>query len=50
MLNGDGNENGKKSIVLISEKTTFHVQDIFFYISLPLFVKLLASSAGFTVR
>ena len=43
MLNGDGNENGKKLIVLISEKTTF------FYISLPLFVKLLASSAGFTV-
>ena len=23
MLNGDGNENGKKLIVLISEKTTF---------------------------
>ena len=49
MLNGDSNENGKKLIVLISEKTTFHVQDTFFYISLPLFVKLLASSAGFTV-
>ena len=49
MLNGDGNENGKKSIGLISEKITFHVQDTFFYNSLPQFVKLLASSAGFTV-
>ena len=49
MPKGDSNENGKKSIVLISEQTTFHVQDTFFYISLPLFVKLLASSAGFTV-
>ena len=42
MLSGEGSENGKKkqktktTIVLISKKTTMHVQHTFLYISLPL--------------
>ena len=35
MLNGDGNKNGKKSIGLMSKKTTtLHVEHIFLYITL----------------
>ena len=33
--NDDGNENGKKTISLISKTTTLHVQHAFFYIPLP---------------
>ena len=33
--NGNGNENGKKAIGLISETTTLLVQHAFLYISLP---------------
>ena len=33
--NGDGTENVKKAIGLISKTTTLHVQDTFWYISLP---------------
>jgi len=32
---GDGNENGKKTIGLISKTTTLHVHHTFLYISLP---------------
>ena len=32
---GDGNENGKKAIGLISKTTTLHVHHAFLYISLP---------------
>ena len=32
---GDGNENGKKAIDLLSKTTTLHVQHTFLYISLP---------------
>ena len=32
---GNGNENGKKAIGLISKKTTLLVQHAFLYISLP---------------
>ena len=39
LISGDGNENSspKKSVGLISKKTTLHVQHTFLYISLPLF-------------
>ena len=32
---GDGNNNGKKAIGLISKTTTLHVHHAFLYISLP---------------
>ena len=32
---GDSNENGKKTIGLISKTTTLHVHHAFLYISLP---------------
>ena len=36
MINGAGNENGKKkSTGLISKKTTLHVHETFSYIYLP---------------
>ena len=33
---GDGNENVKKAIGLLSKKTSLHVHHAFLYISLPL--------------
>ena len=35
MLDGDGNENLKKAIDLISKTTILHVDHAFWYISLP---------------
>ena len=32
---GDGNEDGKKEVGLISKTTTFHAHHAFWYISLP---------------
>ena len=36
LTDGDGNENGKKAIGLISKTTTLHLHHAFLYISLPL--------------
>ena len=48
---GDGNENGKKAIGLISKTTTLHVHHAFLYISLPSLhdydVKMPIRSSGF---
>ena len=50
MLNGDGSENCKKSIGLISRKKTLTVQHTFLYTYLPLFARLqLITSRNFLV-
>ena len=46
MLSGEGNENGKKKTVgLISEKATLHVQHTFLFISFRCFARLLRETS-----
>ena len=46
---GDGNENRKKTIGLISKTTTFHVYHTFLYISLPLLHDYDVKMPNFTI-
>ena len=46
---GDGNENVKKAIVLLSKKTSLYVDHVFLYIFLPLLHDCDVKMPSFTI-